>query len=179
MQSELDYAILPAGPGDAGDLAQVHVRSWQETYPGILPQAYLDRLSAPLHAQRWRQRLMNAAEITLVAEGADGLVGYCSGDWARWKDEPHRLAEVHTLYVLRRAQGLGLGRRLMTGVARALAARGATALTVGVLRDNRPARAFYERMGGVVETEHVELVGGTSVAAVDYRWTDLGALVGL
>ena len=45
MQSELTYAIVPAGPGDAAELALVHVQAWRETYPGVLPAAYLARMS--------------------------------------------------------------------------------------------------------------------------------------
>ena len=48
MESLLDYVISPAGPGDAADLANVHVRSWRQTYPGILPQAALSRMSIAL-----------------------------------------------------------------------------------------------------------------------------------
>jgi len=177
MQSKLDFAIIPAGPSDAAGLAQVHVQSWRETYPGILPHGFLERMSAPLHARRWRMRLMQLNEVVLVAETPEGLVGFCSGDWSRGQGLEPREAEVHTLYVLKSAQGQGLGRRLLTGAVRALAARGATSLTIGVLRDNLPARVFYEHLGGSLEGEHVELVGGTSVAAVDYRWEELGALV--
>jgi hypothetical protein len=31
VESLLDYAISPAGPADAAELARVHVRSWRET----------------------------------------------------------------------------------------------------------------------------------------------------
>ena len=178
MQSKLDFAIVPAGPSDAGGLAEVHVRSWRETYPDILPSGYLDRMSPPLHARRWRSRLMQLNEITLVAESAEGLVGFCSGDWARGRGPETTEAEVHTLYVLKSAQGLGVGRRLLAGAVRALAARGATSLHVAVLRDNLPARVFYEHLGGSLDGEHVELVGGASVAAVDYRWEDLAGFGG-
>ena len=178
MQSKLDFAIVPAGPSDADGLAGVHVQSWRETYPGILPSGYLERMSAPLHARRWRSRLMQLNEITLVAESAEGLVGFCSGDWARGRGPETTEAEVHTLYVLKSAQGLGVGRRLMAGAVRALAARGATSLHVAVLRDNLPARVFYEHLGGSLDGEHVELVGGASVAAVDYRWEDLAGFGG-
>ena len=83
----IDYMISPAGPGDAAELARVHVQSWRETYADILPQACLDRLSVPMHARRWRRRLESASDVVLIAEDADGLVGFCSGDWARWSSE--------------------------------------------------------------------------------------------
>ncbi len=175
VQSEMTYAIVPAGPGDAVDLARVHVQAWRETYPGMLPQVYLDRMSVAAHARRWRHRLMSGGEVTLAAESAQGLAGYCSGDWARGGARPGE-AEVATLYILRRAQRSGLGRRLMTATARTLAARGATSLVIWVLRDNASARAFYEKMGGVCERERDEAIAGGLVASVAYRWSDIEAL---
>jgi len=177
VQSALTHAIIPAGPGDAVDLARVHVEAWRETYPGLLPQAYLDRLSMAANARRWRARLMRGGEVTLVAETAQGLVGYCSGDWTREGGQPGE-AEVSTLYVLRRAQRSGLGRRLLTGTARVLKARGATSLVIWVLRDNARARRFYERLGGVCEGARDEPMAGGVVAAVAYRWADIATLIG-
>jgi ribosomal protein S18 acetylase RimI-like enzyme len=177
VQSELTFAIIPAGPSDAAELARVHIQAWRETYPGILPRGYLDRMSAPLHARRWRSRLMRLNEITLVAEGPDGLVAYGSGEWARGQGETDE-GEITTLYVLKAAQGTGLGRALLVGVARALAEQGAKSLVVWVLRENGRARAFYERLGGTVQETRREQVGGGMVASVAYRWPDIGVLTG-
>jgi len=174
VQSALTYAIVPAGPGDAVDLARVHVEAWRETYPGLLPQPYLDRMSMAAHARRWRARLMRAGEITLAAETVAGLAGYCSGDWARGGAPGE--AEVSTLYVLKRDQRCGLGRRLLTATARVLAARGATSLVVWVLRDNIGARRFYERMGGAWDGVRAEPIAGGVVTTAAYRWADIGAL---
>lgn len=171
MQSELAHAILPAGPGDAGAVARVHVAAWRETYAGILPPTYLQSLSVPMQARRWRRRLMLESEFTLIAEGADGVSAYCSGEWSRAGAAQE--AEIHTLYVLRAAQRQGLGKALFTAAARVMAARGAASLLLWVLRDNAGARAFYERMGGAAEDVSGEWVGGELVASVGYRWADL------
>jgi ribosomal protein S18 acetylase RimI-like enzyme len=165
--------VTPAGPGDALALAQVHVRAWRETYPGMLPQTYLDRMSAEAHAARWAWRLMHSAEVTLAAEGPDGLVGYASGEASGRGGAGGPEAEITTLYVLRRAQRAGVGSRLLTGMARTLAAQGATSLIIWVLRDNLLARGFYEAMGGVLAGERLERVGGWSVPSVGYRWGDI------
>jgi ribosomal protein S18 acetylase RimI-like enzyme len=175
VQSQLTYAIVPAGPGDAVELAQVHVGSWRETYPGLLPQVYLDRMSVAMHARRWRTRLMRAGELTLAAETAQGLVAYCSGEWARGNARPGE-GEITTLYVLRKAQRSGLGRRLLIATARALEARGATSLVIWVLRDNANARRFYEQLGGVCARERDEPIGGGIVVSVAYRWSDISTL---
>ena len=54
--------ISPAGPGDAADLANVHVRAWRQTYPGILPQAALSRMSIAAHTRRFRLELDAGAQ---------------------------------------------------------------------------------------------------------------------
>jgi ribosomal protein S18 acetylase RimI-like enzyme len=174
MQLELTYAIAPAGPADAAALARLHVEAWRETYVGILPQAYLDRMSTALHEHRWRQRLASTREVTLAAEGRDGLVGYVSAERARGTRAASE-AEISTLYVLKSAQRAGLGRQLFTAAARVVADRGATSLVVWVLRDNLNARGFYERLGGRRDEIGNEYVGGAVVASVLYRWPDLRA----
>ena len=46
---DTQFVLFPAGPADAEALAQVHVTSWHETYRGLLPDAYLARMSQESH----------------------------------------------------------------------------------------------------------------------------------
>src|SRR5690349_16499704 len=55
---DTQFVIFPAGPADAEDLARVHAQSWRETYKGLLPDAYLARMSEPGHARRFAQMLI-------------------------------------------------------------------------------------------------------------------------
>ena len=170
--------ILPAGPADAAELARVHVRSWRETYRGLLPDAYLARMSEPAFTRRFRRALTMPGpnDVTLAAAGPHGLVGYAQGGPSRrgTADE----AEIATLYVLREAQGLRLGRRLLVASARALAAQGARSLVISVLRDNLPARGFYEHLGGQAEPATLERgPGGALLHEVVYRWSEIGRLL--
>jgi ribosomal protein S18 acetylase RimI-like enzyme len=103
-------------------------------------------------------------------------VGYCSAAWSRHAAAEAE-AEINTIYLVRAAQGLGLGRELLLAAVRVMAARGATSLVIGVLRDNEPARGFYERLGGRCEDGAGDWVAGRTVATVDYRWADLAPLL--
>ena len=78
-----------------------------------------------------------------------------------WRGREDGASEITTLYVLRSAQEMGLGRRLLTDTARVLAARGAVALIIWVLRDNTRARGFYEHLGGRLDAARGESVGVT------------------
>lgn len=168
---------MPAGPADAEALAHVHVRSWRETYKGMLPDAYLARMSEADFARRFRRALTfpGPHDVTLAAAGPGGLLGYAQGGPSRARVDGE--AEIATLYVLREAQGLGAGRRLLVGAARALAAQGARSLMISVLRDNLKARGFYERLGGEAEPPRPERgPGGALLHEVAYRWPDITSL---
>ena len=172
----MSFVVFPAGPSDAEEMARVHVTSWRETYRGLLADAFLARMSEPGFARRFRRTLTSPGDsVTLVAADRYGLVGYAQGGASR-RGVPGE-AEIATLYLLRQAQGQGLGARLMAQTARALAAQGATSLLISVLRDNIRARGFYEHLGGEPEAARQEPgPGGRLLYEVAYRWRDIRTL---
>ena len=176
---DTQFVIFPAGPSDAEDLARVHVQSWRETYKGLLPDAYLARMSEVDFARRFRRSLTfpAAGEVTLAAMSRGGLLGYAQAGPSRAGVAGE--GEIATLYLLRQAQGHGAGKRLMAAAARALFAEGARSLALSVLRDNVPARGFYEHLGGRAETTTLERgPGGALLHEVTYRWPEIEALFG-
>jgi ribosomal protein S18 acetylase RimI-like enzyme len=180
----VSFVVFPAGPSDAEELARVHVASWRETYRGLLPDAFLARMSEPGFTRRFRRALARPGDgVTLAAADRYGLVGYAQGAASR-RDTAGLAnggeAEIATLYVLRQAQGHGLGRQLMTETARALAGQGAASLMISVLRDNIRARGFYEHLGGLADPPRQEPgPGGRLLYEVAYRWADISRLTSL
>jgi ribosomal protein S18 acetylase RimI-like enzyme len=179
MERIAEAVIVPAGPGDAAALADVHVRSWRETYEGLLPAVYLDRMSVQTHARRWRHHLTHAAagEVVLAVEGPRGLIGYCTGA-LHPLEGARRQGEIITLYLLNSAQGLGLGRRLMEMTARALQAQGASSLIIWALSGNDRAGRFYEHMGGGVAAQRDVKGWGGGLKETAYYWSDIAIVTG-
>ncbi len=167
--------IVPAGPGDAAALAKVHVRAWRETYAGLLPASFLTQMNEAAYGRRWRAALMASEppETVLCAEGPSGLVGYAAGSVA------NRRALVSTLYVIRRAQGQGLGQALLCALARALAARGAEGLRLWVLNGNDLACGFYDHLGGAPGAERAVSGWGGRHRETAFDWPDIKTLTGL
>lgn len=64
--------IRPATVDDAHDLAVVHVRSWQQAYRGLMPQAVLDRLSIAEREAGWARLL--ASDGARKVDTRPGLV---------------------------------------------------------------------------------------------------------
>ena len=173
----MDYVIFPAGPDDAEALAEVHIAAWRESYRGLIADSYLDRMSPGAHARRFAGTRVHPPQdsVTLAAASRNGIVGYVAGGPSR-RARPAE-AEVQTLYVRLSAQRAGLGRHLMRAAARVLAAHGARSLMVSTLRDNLPARRFYERLGGAGEPPRSEPGPGGVHVEVRYVWADIGGII--
>ena len=181
-------AIRRARPADAPAIGAVHVAAWRSAYPGILPDAYLARLSVPRQAAYY-DATIRAGSVGVHVATASGtdlgpaggptrIVGFVTGGLAR----AGRMAtapadgEIETLYVLDDWRERGLGRRLMRAAAAHLAAAGCASAFVWVLRQNQ-SRWFYERLGGKAAAEATIEVGGEHVAQTAYVWSPIEKLV--
>ncbi len=163
---------------DVHDIARIHVASWRETYPGLLPDRYLAAMVVGDYEDRWARTLRDPyhRSAVFVAEEPPRLVGFASCGRERDGD-PRYEGELYALYVLSDAQGRGHGRALVQASAAALALRGMTSMVVWVLRENWRARGFYERLGGAYLRERpLDLGLDFSVPEVSYLWADTAEL---
>jgi L-amino acid N-acyltransferase YncA len=170
--------IRAASTGDCDKVGALQVKTWLETYRGLVPDSVLDKLSTVDQAATWRRILAREPPVSMaVAEEPSGrLLGFAAGGPRRGQRLPHD-SEVYAIYVLGAAQRQGLGRALMAVVGRQLQAQGGRSLCLWVLRDNDPARQFYESLGGVAVGEKTESMGGARLAEVAYGWEDLGGFL--
>jgi ribosomal protein S18 acetylase RimI-like enzyme len=167
---------------DAAGIARVHVESWRTTYRGIVPAAYLDALSVENRQRGWERQLAAAADTidVFVAEEVPSgeIVGFVSGGPEQTGTEAAFPWELHAIYLLADRQRRGVGRRLTAALVERLRQRGAASLLLWVLKQNLPARHFYEALGGSVVRERTITIGGLELAELAYAWRDLAALAG-
>ncbi len=179
--SAAGVTVRPARADDAESIAQVHVASWQTAYRGILPDSYLDTLNVSRRLEMWQELLTRPKPGTFnfVAEDASGaLVGFASGGPARahiaLPGDPAVLfdGELYGIYLLAEHRGQGVGRRLTTNLAQAMADYGYRTLLVWVLAAN-PACAFYEALGAVRVGQEDITLAGLVLPELAYGWTDI------
>jgi ribosomal protein S18 acetylase RimI-like enzyme len=172
--------IRQATAADCEAIAAVHVVGWRESYRGLMPDSVLDALSIAERAALWRRSVSQGTSSVLVAEVGTALVGFAAGGPRRGDAFAHDGfacdGELYAIYVLRTAQGAGVGSRLLRETAAALARREFTALALWVLRANFNARQFYHRHGGRIVAERIEDVRGHQLAEIAYGWADLAGL---
>jgi ribosomal protein S18 acetylase RimI-like enzyme len=171
----LAFRLRPATPGDAEGIARVYVRSWRETYRGLVPPATLARMTEGAETPYWRRALAQPAQRAFVATAAGGQVaGFltCGPDRS---GGDRFTAEIYTLYLLPDLTRRGLGRRLTAAAAEQLLADGYRSARVWALRDN-PSRGFYGALGGEPAGGKTVLVDNAPLAVVCYAWPSLEEL---
>ncbi len=160
---------------DAEAIAQVHVAAWQSAYRDILPADLLAGLSVERRTANWKAMLAQTESnnFTLVAEDdTRKVVGF--SQCGPQRDETLAFqGELYAVYLLPSAQGQGAGRELLLRSAHWLHEHGCADMLIWVLRDNHPARAFYERMGGKYVREKPIQIGEQTYIEVAYGWKDI------
>ncbi len=129
-------------------MAYVHVRSWQETYRGLVPDEQLDQPDIEKRRKRWwTTAISEGAEGTtnvVVAEHQGKIVGIASSGVPRDADTAWSI-ELFVIYVLADFHGSGIGADLLeAAIADADAA-------LWVADPNPRAQAFYRRHGFKVD----------------------------
>ena len=163
--------IRPARMEDAEAIAQAHVDAWRTTYAGMLPPDFLASLSEEHYGERWRRVIGDGGSRVFVAEDQE-IVGFASGGRER-AGETGFAGELYAIYVVSRAQHLGHGRGLVRAVADALRDLGLSDMIVWALRENQPARDFYERLGGLYVRSQPITIGTATFEEVSYGWRSL------
>jgi ribosomal protein S18 acetylase RimI-like enzyme len=172
MVEQLDeVTIRIATEGDAAGIARVHVRSWQEAYAGIVPDAYLASLDADERTAQWRRYLREGPgeEIhTWVALSGDRVVGFVTVGPSRDEDARRGDREIFSIYLDPGTWGHGVARDLMRTVIGDIGDK--TTVTLWVLADNERARHFYRRHGFQADgIDRYDDIGGASLLEVRYR----------
>lgn len=168
--------VRDATAEDAEAIARIHEESWRATYPGLLPEELIDRFAYEQVLPRWRERLpARSPQAVLVWDEPPAGYVYCGPE--RDGDARHR-GEVYAIYLRPARWRAGGGRALLAAAADRLAAAGLTSMLVWVLRENSPARRFYERLGGAYLREKPLGWPGTDAIEVAYGWADTAKLRG-
>jgi len=167
--------IRPADVDDAAAIARVHVASWRSTYRALLPADFLESLTEAGYTDRWQRFISErSSRVYVVQEGDDraDVFGFASGGRER-AGETGYTGELYAIYLLESAQRRGYGRELVRAVVGGLREMGLEDMIIWVLRDNRPARDFYERLGGVYVRTQPITFGSVTLEEVSYGWPRL------
>ena len=162
--------IRPALPSDARAIADLHVRTWQSTYRGIVPDAYLDALSVDERETLLRESIERGSPEMWVADCESEITGWVAFDASRDPDAKPTVGEIQAIYVAPEHWSTGTGRELWKIARARLVERGFASVTLWVLEQNERAARFYRMAGFVADpASRMEIsIGGKNVWEVRY-----------
>ncbi|MFT4619729.1 MAG: GNAT superfamily N-acetyltransferase [Sulfitobacter sp.] len=162
--------VRAATQADCEAIKALHIDSWQRTYGGVLPAAYLAGPAIDDLGGLWGAGALDG-RLCVVAE-AGGLLGF-----ALMAPAGAETPYLDSLHVAKAAQGKGVGRALFAWVAKALQARGHNALSLTVLSGNAGALAAYKALGGRLGAPVDADCFGNKVTDIPVYWDTLEALL--
>ena len=117
----------------------VHWQTWREAYDDLLPADFQETMTL----DRCRFFSQKYPENTLIAMDGKKVVGFIS--YGNFRDEAIQAGEIIALYVLKDYYGKGVSKQLMHAAFVALDQF--SEIYLWVLKDNKRAIAFYQKMG--------------------------------
>lgn len=158
--------IRDATPADLPAVARLHVEAWNATYAPMLARGP----GVAVRERQWREAFARDDPdwLCLVVVRPDGtLVGLAQ---ANRSDDPAFAGELRKIYLLADYQRLGLGRRLVAGIARRFLARGIDSMWLwGDARN--PSQGAWQALGAAKRDD--------DPASGNWGWRDIRPLAAM
>lgn len=165
MSQKPEVSIRRAKPDDAGLLAELGARTFDETFAADnSPEDMAAYLASSFNPARQAEELADPASTFFIAEVGGAAAGYAklrAGEAERGI-EGAKPVEVVRLYVLREWLGRGVGEALMRECVEEAKRAGHETIWLGVWERNVRAQAFYRKWDFRAVGEHVFQLGSDS-----------------
>jgi len=133
----------------------VHWQTWRDAYDDLLPADFQETMTL----EKCRFFSQKYPENTLIAMDGKKVVGFIS--YGNYRDETIQAGEIIALYVLKDYYGKGVSKQLMHAAFVALDQF--SEIYLWVLKDNKRAIAFYQKMGFTLDGQEQILKLGKPV----------------
>ena len=145
----MEYIIRKRTIDDCKDIAHIVTVAWNETYKGIVPDYFLEKLKN--NEEERAKKTINEFDIKnnnqLVLEVDNQVVGFVN--YGESEDKEYKnCGEIFALYIISKYKGNGFGRKLVEAAIKELKQNGFNKMIIACLKGN-PSNDFYKHIGGV------------------------------
>ena len=136
----------------------VHWQTWREAYDDLLPAEFQETMTL----ERCRFFSQKYPENTLIAMDGMKVVGFIS--YGNFRDKTIQSGEIIALYVLKDYYGKGIAQKLMKEALTSL--EQFSEIFLWVLKENKRAITFYQKMGFTVDGQEKILNLGKTITEI-------------
>ena len=145
-------------PEEIESKSLVHWQTWREAYDDLLPAEFQETMTL----DRCRFFSQKYPENTFIAIDGMKVVGFIS--YGNFRDETIQAGEIISLYVLKDYYGKGIAQKLMKEALTTL--EQFSEIFLWVLKENKRAIAFYQKMGFTVDGQEKILDLGKPITEI-------------
>lgn len=157
---------------DVEELADIVLKTWKDTYLGIIDEKFLEEDRSE-KIENLTNRINNFEAKILICMIEDRIVGYA--DYGTYSDEDinmPNLAEVNAIYILKKYHRKGIGRKFIKFIVDDLIQEKYESLAIWGLKNN-PCTDFYKKIGGEATYSRNFEIGNQTLLEIGYLYTDL------
>lgn len=172
----LNVKIRKGNIDDIKAISKIYIDTWKTTYNGLVPDNFLNELSYEEAEKKWMNFFSDQLDQSFIYVALNDFgesIGFAA---ARSSSDQEFKGELYALYLLPKAQGLGVGRRLISAIAEHFMEEGISSMMVWVMKNNKSGCGFYKRLGGEYYTHRESEFGGFLVEDEAYGWKDISVL---
>ena len=168
--------VRKAKKQDIIEVAELHVKIWEEVYRGVLDDEFLDKITVGERNKQWRKFLENKGERELFLaevrkQNKAKIAGFVACGPARDENfEQNFPGEIYTIYVDKKYWRQGIGSELFSLAKNFLQKKGLFPFYLWVLKELTDSRKFYESMGGEIAAEEITKIGRYEHEDLIYAW---------
>lgn len=160
--------IRLAVPTDAPDMAEIHMRSWEAAYSGIIPDHYIREKNTARPAL-WAKVITDSNDRHYIIKHKNISVGILAVAPSRDDDLDDDVYEVHGIYLHPDYYRKGIGTQAMDFALNLAQQKDKKSMVLWVLKDNINSRSFYEKCGFAHDGTEKQMTMGKILTAFRYR----------
>ncbi len=138
--------IKKATVSDAQTISTIHASSWKSAYQGLIPQQHLDGLKNDFWVNAFEDWIGSNKVTSHIIYDHDLSIGCITYGKSR-EDKFSDWGEIISIYFIPTYIGKGYGKSLMDFALSDMKNQGYSNVYLWVLKDNKHARKFYEKVG--------------------------------
>ncbi len=178
----MNITIRRAVAEDIPMLAHINIASWHSTYRGLVADETLDSMKSEEYLKKWEHIIAmqeKGDRSAFVAEDENGtVIGYANCGKSRHGKFPFE-GELYAIYLLKEAQGKGVGKKLFYRAVEDMKERGIASFLLFVLSSNTASRKFYESFLPDFTAQETITIDNGQYCDFCYGWSDISKVVSL
>ena len=161
----MSITIRLAKPEDALEMAEVHMRSWEVAYKGIISEEFIQEKNSTRQAL-FKRIITNDNKTNFVLQYNNKTVGIMTVDCPRDDDVSDDCYELKGIYLHPDYYRMGIGTKSVEFAFDLALGLGKHQMTVWVLADNINAIKFYEKCGFIADGKSKTLEYGKTLNCI-------------